>query len=142
HVSSSPLTSQVPENVQKERPSTLDDPLDFMFGINVNSVVMVPPLGVAADSDHFPTSENALTSAACALASHAPRMNPKKVVAAMMRMCHCLLGAGSQCSAIFPPSSRNMSNQVVVYFFAGSFGSTASRTKTSVTKLPSARMAT
>src|SRR5262245_39792986 len=32
---------------------------------------------------------------------------------------HCLT-AGSQCSTILPPSTRNMSNQVVVYFFDGS----------------------
>ena len=32
--------------------------------------------------------------------------------------------AGSQCSAILPFSRRNMSNQVVLYFFVASFGST------------------
>ena len=53
--------------------------------------------------------------------------------------CFC---AGSQCSAILPSSMRNMSNQVVVYFFVGSFGSASSRAKLRTTRSPSATIAT
>jgi MFS family permease len=52
------------------------------------------------------------------------------------------LTAGSQCSAILPSTIRNMSNQVVVYFFDGSDGSGYSRTKAIVTRSPSASIAT
>jgi len=76
------LTSQVPEKVQKERPSTLDEPLNFMFGVSTNSVVIVPPFGMGAETDHFPTSENAVKSLACAPTHQAQRKNPEKTVAA------------------------------------------------------------
>src|ERR1700687_222415 len=59
------------------------------------------------------------------------------------RICvsYCFV-AGSQCSAILPPSMRNISNQVVVYLFVGSLGSAASCTKVRMTMSPSATIAT
>ncbi|MDB5151643.1 MAG: Transposase family protein [Mucilaginibacter sp.] len=46
---------------------------------------------------------------------------------------YCLV-EGSQCSAILPFSTRNISNQVDVYFFSLSFGSVYSCLKVSTTK--------
>ena len=80
------MTSHVPEKVQKERPSTLDEPLNYMSGLRMNSVVIVPPFCIGAETDHFPTSENAVTSAVCAPTHEAPRMSPDKTVAATIRM--------------------------------------------------------
>ena len=48
----------------------------------------------------------------------------------------------SQCSAIFPFSILNRSNQVVVYFLDLSLGSGSSLTKLNITRSPSAMIAT
>ena len=67
--------------------------------------------------------------------SAAATARPSRATFAFMRGVrggYCF-SAGSQCSAILPFSSLNMSNQVVLYFWFGSFGSAYSRAKLSTT---------